>query len=264
MLCFAVVCALQALAAAAADQAALQQLQDPVGGYNPGKQLFFRDFCELLVRLAAARYPLLPTLEMQLQQVMSYHLLPLLNASGAARPPASASRASVLAAAAASLGSSGINAGCEQQLCSTEVQQCLRGYIHLLQQLFSTMAAGEPRHACQEAAAAASDATPCSEGSPAGLQQQQQQGGTSRCTSPDRGASSRPPTGASGRTAAGQTSSSAWQHEAVSVRQVVQCLQVCGVVDQWQLGVEVVAACLLHHIMGVTDPQGARCGCKCS
>jgi len=256
--------ALQALSAVDADQAALQQLQDPVGAYNPGKQLLFRDFCELLVRLAAARYPLLPTLEMQLQQVMSFHLLPLLNASGAARPPASASRASVLAAAAASLGSNGVNAGCEQLLCSTEVQQCLRGYIHLLQQLFSTIAAGGSGRACQEAAAAASDATPGSEGGAAGLQQQQ--GGTSCCTSQDQGANSRPVPEASGLAAAGQTStsSSAWHQEAASVLQVVQCLQVSGVLDQWQLGVELVAACLLHHMMGATDPQGARCGCKCS
>lgn len=47
---------------------------------DPAIQLLFRDFCEVLVRVAVLRYPQLPRPELALATVLEQHLLPLLRA----------------------------------------------------------------------------------------------------------------------------------------------------------------------------------------
>jgi hypothetical protein len=181
-----------------------------------------------LVRVAAARYPLLPSLDVQLQQVITLHLLPLLGAS--ARQLSGSSRASLLAAA----GSSAVlsceeGVGLEQQLRSPEVVKYLQDHSELLQQLYAAFAAaGRPEGgACEDANTAACSAAPAAE---------LEQGG-----------------------AAAELEQSAVQQGTVTVRQVVACLQAGGVLEHCQLSVEAAAACMLHNTLHVTDPQGARC-----
>lgn len=187
-----------------------------------GVQLLFRDFCEVLVRVAAARYPLLASLEMQVQQTLSYHLLPLLG--GATRHPAGpAARTSVVAvtAPADALG------GCEQHLRSGEVVQYLRGHRQLLEQLF-------------RAFAVAADS-----------------GGSAHASTAQQGAPA--PAGVVGGTEQGSTMHGLpWQQQPVLVCQVVARLQETGVLEHCQLSVEAAAACLLHSTLAVTDPQGVR------
>mgnify|MGYP001809834680 CR=1 FL=1 len=192
-------------------------------------QLLFRDFCEVLVRVAAARYPLLPSLDAQLQQVITLHLLPLLGAS--ARQLTGFSRASMLGVAAVSSAvlSSEDGMGLEQQLRSPEVVQYLQDHSELLQQLYVAIAAaGRPEGAaCEDASTAACSAAPAAE-----LEQ---------------------------GSAAAELCLTACQQDTVSVWQVVACLQSGGVLEHCQLSVEAAAACLLHNTLHVTDPQGARC-----
>lgn len=218
---------------------------------SPGTQLLFRDFCELLVRLAAARYPLLPALDMQLQQVVSYHLLPLLSSNSSSSGPTSrqlaggtgVTRASVLSpgcAAVASLsadaacvagsseGSTAAAAGAEQQLRSPEVVQYLQGRVGLIQQLHATFAAGGASQLVGKA-----QAEPLvGQASAAAL--------------------------AEAAVAHNSSSTTTCQPQAASVRQVVACLQDAGVLLSWGLEAEAVAACLLHSTLANTDPQGPR------
>lgn len=95
--CLLTLCVLQAppavqqhrarvLAASTADAAAV--LQPPQRPYDPTTELLFRDFAELLVRLAALRFPQLGSLEQQVQQCLQCHLLPL--AAGASGRQAAA------------------------------------------------------------------------------------------------------------------------------------------------------------------------------
>lgn len=63
---------------------------------SPVAELSYKDFCEALVRIAHARYPLLPTLERQVQQLISQHLLPM-----GGSPAKGASRLTTPAVAAA-------------------------------------------------------------------------------------------------------------------------------------------------------------------
>lgn len=192
-----------------------------------GVQLLFRDFCEVLVRVAAARYPLLPSLEIQVQQALSYHLLPLLG--GATRHPADpAARTSVVAAAAAAAPADAL-AGCEQHLRSSEVVQYLRGHRQLLEQLFRAFAVAGDSGGSAHASTAQQEAP-----GPAGVV-----GGVTEQGSTTHGLP--------------------WpQQQPVLVCQVVACLQETGVLEQSQLSVEAAAACLLHSILAVTDPQGVR------
>jgi hypothetical protein len=187
-----------------------------------GAQLLFRDFCEVLVRVTAARYPLLPSLEMQVQQVLSYHLLPLL--VGTARHPAA--RASVVAAAAAVAAAALVDVpgGCwEQQLRASEVVQYLRGHRQLLEQLFRAFAAagdsGSAYASTQQDVPAAAGVDGTEQGSSHELSRQQQP---------------------------------------VLVCQVVARLQETVVLEPAQLSMEAAAACLLHSALAVTDPQGVR------
>lgn len=225
----------------------------------PATQLLFRDFCELLVRVAAARYPLLPGLDVQLQQVISCHLLPLLRSP--AKPVAGGPRATSLTAAAHAAGSAAnsnlADSGCvaQQLLRSPEVIAYLQGRATLLQELFAAMQrgsrcsvpAGQQQHmpesssqhpaAAQAACALDADApvTTSSEvvtGAQHCLEHRSQQA----------------PTQADG----------CCSQAAVTVREVVVCLQETGVLEQWQLSAEVVAAYMLHDVLAVTDPQGAR------
>jgi hypothetical protein len=225
---------------------ALQQARAIDGCYAASTPLLFRNFCEILVRLSAARYPLLTSLEQQLQQVISYHLLPLLG--GSARQLAGGDlRASVMpaAAAAGAVGSEGLS-GCEQQLRSPEVVQYLRQQTHLLQQLFAVFV---------EAGHGAAAACPVTDG-----------GSDSASTTPALLQAAPAVAAASGTSAAEEQEHNGaaqgevllWQQEAVSVQHVVACLQAAGVLQQHQLSMEAAAACLLHNNLAVTDPQGVR------
>lgn len=180
------------------------------------------------MRVAAARYPLLPSLDAQLQQIITLHLLPLLGAS--ARQLTGSSRASMLGVAAVSSAvlSSEDGMGLEQQLRSPEVVQYLQDHSELLQQLYVAIAAaGRPEGAaCEDAATAACSAAPAAE---------LEQGG-----------------------AAAELEQSDVQQGMVTVRQVVACLESGGVLEHCQLSVEAAAACMLHNSLCVTDPQGAR------
>jgi hypothetical protein len=216
--------------------------QPAQGLYNPGTQLTFRDFCEVLVRLAAARYPMLHSLEAQLQQVITYHLLPLLG--GAARPATAAGRGSSAATAAAAAAASSNDAvgGCEQLLRSSEVLQYLHEHAALLQQLFAAVL----DRGRLEVPFVPSDSMG---GSAEDEQQQQQQldcdtaGPSAPCTAPDAAAAC----------------SAAASH----VRQVLAALQFGGVLEHWQLSADAVTACLLHCSVAGVDPQGARCVSVC-
>lgn len=221
---------------------ALQLAHAADGCYNPGTQLLFRDFCEVLVRVAAARYPLLPSLEMQLQQVMSYHMLPLLGGSSRQLAGA-ASRASIIAAAAAASAVSGGEGagGCEQQLRGAEVVQYLQSHVQLLQELFVAFAEagqGAPGASCAVGSSKVS----------ATSQPQLQKEAVEHVDET---------TGQHGGDAL-QQDGQLWQHKAVLVRQIAACLQSAGVLEQHKLSLEAVAACLLHNALAVTDPQGVR------
>jgi hypothetical protein len=214
---------------------------------NPGTPLLFRDFCELLVRLAAARYPLLPSLEMQLQQVISYHLLPLLG--GSARQLASGARSSIIAAPAAAAlgaacGSYDASGGCEQQLRHPAVVQYLQDHAGLLQQLYTAVQA------------AAGHVVTDGETQPDCITQQPQPTGqeTESAASADTASNATAVDGVG----TSQGSSGRPAHKHITVQQLVACLQERGVLDQMQLSEAAAAACLLHNTLAVSDPQGAR------
>lgn len=235
--------------------AALQQARAIDGCYAASTPLLFRDFCEVLVRLSAVRYPLLTSLEQQLQQVMSYHLLPLLG--GSARHLAGGvPRASVIAAAAAATAAGGSEAlgGCEQQLRSSEVVQYLQVHKQLLQQLFA-MLVEAPQGAAAAAACPASDSSSDAASTTNALPQ------AAPAVASDADASAageHEQSVAAAAVDAAQGDALGWQREGVLVRHVVSCLQAAGVLEQCQLSMEAAAACLLHNTVAVMDPQGVR------
>ncbi len=51
----------------------------PGGRHHPLADLTFRAFCEAVVRLAAARFHALPSLERRVHQCLTLHLLHLVN-----------------------------------------------------------------------------------------------------------------------------------------------------------------------------------------
>ncbi|KXZ49080.1 hypothetical protein GPECTOR_23g164 [Gonium pectorale] len=61
----------------------------PGGPHSPTADLTFRSFCEAVVRIAAARFHSLPSLERRLHQALTQHLLHLVN-KAKATPPAPA------------------------------------------------------------------------------------------------------------------------------------------------------------------------------
>jgi hypothetical protein len=211
---------------ATADAAAV--LQQPRQPYDANTQLLFRDFCELLVRLAAARYPTLPSLEQQVQRVLAHHIMPLLGSS--LRQLAGGARTSVLsassaAAAAAGHGGGGLAGsscnGLAPGLRCPAVTTCLSEHAGLLQQLFAAIAAGQPQKADSQA--------------PLAMQ--------AAASTPE----------------AASDDASVWKRASVTVRQVLVHLQTAGVLEQWQLPPDAVAAALLQNVLTASDPAEARC-----
>lgn len=81
-------------------------LQDACPAHDPAREVLYRDFCELLVRLAAVRFPQQATLEARLQTLLTQYLLPLLTQpAGLDNTPRS------VAAAVAGAGAAGLASG---------------------------------------------------------------------------------------------------------------------------------------------------------
>jgi hypothetical protein len=198
-------------------------VQQPRAPYTPDQRLLFRDFCEVLVRVAALRYPTgAAGLEAQLQRLLAHNIMPLLgggSGSSNSRQLAGGARTSLLSASAAAMAhGSGGSSGCggpdssAPLLRSRLVQEWLGEHVGLLQQLYGAVVAG-----CAGAAA-----------EPAGT------------------------------TNAGGGSSSLWLTDAVTVRQVLSHLQACGWLEQWQLAPEAAASALLHDVLTPSEPAEAR------
>jgi hypothetical protein len=211
-------------------------LQQPSYPYDPATELLFRDFCEFLVRLAAMRYPQLPRLELQVQQMLALHLLPLLgNGSGrqgGSRQPLQA-RTSITRSDNAPVGvgsgawGSSSTAGPGHEQLQEDVVMYLQSQAALLQQLFAAIAcAGGTKHtsACtqQQQVDVAADVEYTSE--------QQQE----------------------------QARAASWLQQAVTVRQVAAALHQAGWMQHWQLSLAAVSGTLLEGVLQVADPEGLR------
>lgn len=226
--------------------AAAGVLHEPEHPYDPTIELLYRDFCELLVRLSAVRYPQLPCLEQQVQQVITQHLLPLLGPgpgrTGGNRPCSVTTRTSSAqqgsSAAVASFGAasqmsaagtasaavaSGIAA---DQLQQEQLVMYLQSKAGALQQLYAAILKSGPLAGQLSGQAAASHENQLVAGS----------------TYDD----------------AGVLDSKCWMWASVTVRQVVSVLQQTGVLQHWQLAVADVAKLLLAGVMTVVDPPGLR------
>lgn len=219
-------------------------LQQPSFPYDPATELLFRDFCEVLVRLAAMRYPQLPRLELQVQQSLAQHLLPLLGGhagrQGGSRQPLQArasitrSDASPVPAGAAVGGSTAAGPGQEQS--QEEVVLYLQSQALLLQQLFAALCSTVSRQHMS------SD-----------NQQQQQQPDTDQ----QPGTAADVPAG--GRVDDQQAfADTAWLQQAVTVRQVAAALDQAGWLQHWQLSLAEVSGLLLEGVLQVADPEGPR------
>lgn len=228
-------------------------LTQPEQPYEPTTELLYRDFCELLVRLSAMRYPQLSSLDQKLQQVLVQHLLPLVGGgqgrqgggrqsmqlraslmhltSGAGLSNSSSSIAVAPAAVGPAAG-----AGPEQVMQQEGLALYLQSQAEPLQQLFAACTSG----CCRPSTEAAVDGEWHHEwpgDSSYGHQQHQVQGVQEKQAFPHASLS------------AGQ---------AVTVRQVVAALRHAGVLQQWQMDASAVAAVLLEGALGVADPAGLR------
>jgi hypothetical protein len=101
--------------------AAAAVLQDAAPPHDPTREVLYRDFCELLVRLAAVRFPQLATLEQRLQMLLTQYLLPLLAVVPAALDSTPRSVAAAVAGGMASGG--GAHAANLQQQQQQQQQQ---------------------------------------------------------------------------------------------------------------------------------------------
>lgn len=227
-------------------------LSQPRYPFDPTTELLYRDFCELMVRLAAVRYPQLTTLERQLQQVIIQHLLPLLG-PGAGRPggfrtssagiarmsqassatvassgavsQAAASAVGMYApAVAAAVGASGADS---EQLQNVDVVLYLQTQALALQQLYVAFVADGLDHSAAAQAGVA-----------------EQVAAATANQVPVRADTT--------------LDSKAWWDTPVTVRQVLSVLQLTGVLQHWQLAADDVAALLLESLMSVADPEGPR------
>ena len=109
--------------------------------HHPARELLYRDFCELIVRLSSQRYPQLLSLEQQLQQVLSQHLVPLVASSAtAARRASTTSSATCVSAAAAGPPGGGMGGTGSPEALEEEVVQYLGQEVDRLQQLFELVA----------------------------------------------------------------------------------------------------------------------------
>eukprot|EP00775_Hariotina_reticulata_P006988 gene6988-7202_t len=214
---------------------------------DPTTELLYRDFCELLVRLAPLRYPRLPSLEQQVQQLILYHLLPLLGPSSsrlsAARSSATVERLTL--SSVAGCGGSGTNMladrgrVCPEQLQQADLVMYLQSQIEPLQEVFAAMLP-----------AASVTLQPVSDtGSP---------GRREQLAATDCAAEECNMPGAPGQLNELSLHSTAWLDQYVTVRQVVQRLQQAGALQQWQMRSEDVAAALVEGWLSVADPEGPR------
>jgi hypothetical protein len=224
-----------------ADAAAV--LEQACYPYDPATELLFRDFCEFLVRLAAVRYPQLPRLELQVQQMLAQHLLPLLG-GGAGRqggsrqplqPRTSITRSdnAPVGVGSGAWGSSSSTAGPGHEQMQEDVVVYLQSQASLLQQLFAAIA-------CAGGAAHTSSTT-----------QQQQQPVQQATSAPDM-------QGASEQQQRQPGAASAWLQQAVTVRQVAAALHQAGWMQHWQLSPAAVSGMLLEGMFQVADPEGLR------
>jgi hypothetical protein len=126
--------------------AAAAVIQDNTATHHPARELLFRDFCELIVRLSSQRYPQHATLEQQLQQVLSQHLMPLVanSAKAARRASTTASSTCMVAAAVGPVGGEMSGTGSPGAL-SEKVLQYLGQEVGRLQQLFELVAIPSPK-----------------------------------------------------------------------------------------------------------------------
>jgi hypothetical protein len=218
-------------------------LEQPSHPHDPATELLFRDFCEFLVRLAAMRYPQLPSLKLQVQQMLAQHLLPLLGSGtgrqGGSRPLQA--RASITRSDNAPVGvgsgawGSSSTAGPGHEQTQEDVVVYLQSQATLLQQLFAAIA--------------------CAGGASSCTQQQQQQPLQQQA---DVAASVE-------NSSEGQQeqacAASAWLQQAVTVRQVAAALHQAGWMQHWQLSPAAVCGMLLEGVLQVADPEGLRCVC---
>lgn len=232
-------------------------LTQPQHPYDPTIQLLYRDFCELLVRLSAVRYPQLASLEQQVQHVIAQHLLPLVgpgpgrtggyrqSSAGPARIPLAPQASSATVASstsqvtargsapaagyvspaglAAAAGVSGVGS---DQLQHEDLVEYLQSQAGALQQLYAAFVAGVSQ---------------ASHPAAKGLAEGTQLVAKNRPISVD------------------EHGSICWMSAPVTVRQVVAVLQQTGVLRHWQLAAAVVAGLLLEGVMTVADPEGPRC-----
>lgn len=204
--------------------------------YDPLVELSFREFAECLVRIAALRYPQLPSPARSLQVVLQQHVVPLLTSSRQRQPQGSAGavgacaagaaaaaalqRSQQLAAAPAVATSASAAAGWEQQMASEEVVGFLRLRSKQLQAAF---------------AAVAIEALPGAGGS----------GGASA---------------ALGLGAAANADSGMWQSAHTTARRVLRAFEREGLLGVHRLQAGQVAAALLEGLLGAKDAaQGPRC-----
>jgi hypothetical protein len=209
-------------------------LQQPSHPYDPATELLFRDFSEFLVRLAAMRYPQLPRLELQVQQVLAQHLLPLLGGGagrqGGFKPQLQArtsiTRSDITPASAAAGACSSMMAASGHEQVQEGVVLYLQSQAMLLQQLFSALCC-------------------------AGGRQQQQQLEQQTCRTPVDAVA--------GKQQEDQANAdAAWLQQTVTVRQVAAALGQVGWLQQWQLGLAYVSGMLLEGVLQVADPEGLR------
>lgn len=212
--------------------------------YDPNTELLFRDLCEFLVRVAAMRYPQLPCLEQQIQQLIAQNLLPLVGPASAKvggyrqslTSPNRSSMMSPVAAVSSSATSTGLgstrmstapaSAGAlkdgPEQLQPESLTLYLQSQAEKLKQVYAIFAAApgaaQPlavdcvRQGQQVQAVLADDAVPIN----------------------------------------------MWLDTAVTVRQVVTVLQQASVLQQWQLDGSLVASLLLDGFLSVAEPATPR------
>jgi hypothetical protein len=217
-------------------------LQQPCHPYDPATELLFRDFCEVLVRLAAMRYPQVPRLELQVQQLLAQHLLPLLG-GGAGRQggfrQSLQARASITNDIAPMPAGGGVwgsmAAGPGQEQLQEEVVMYLQSQTLLLQQLFAALcSACSRRHvpSCSQQLQDTEQQMGSAAGAPAIDQLDDQQDQSFADT--------------------------AWLQRAVTVRQVAAALDQAGWLQHWQLSLAEVSGLLLEGVLHVADPEGLR------
>jgi hypothetical protein len=234
-----------ATADAAAVVHSVQHLADPT------TELLYRDFCELLVRLAPLRYPRLPSLEQQLQQLIAYHLLPLL---GPNTGRLSAARSSVIverltSSSAAGSGGPGSNFSAGNPTCMARSQLVGAEQLQQADLVIYLQSQIEP---LQEVFAAMMPAIGVTPGEAASVGPKEHV--AAGCCTVERDM----PRAAPQLNEIRPVHRREWLDQHITVRQVVQRLQQAAVLQQWQISPEDVAAALLDGWLSVADPEGPR------